>query len=61
MRADATLFADLGNDGDGDGDGDELILQVVCDDTRIASANAVSALAALENLLAAEVLAPDTP
>ncbi|MFI1418650.1 hypothetical protein ACH4VX_11730 [Streptomyces sp. NPDC020731] len=47
---DATLFADLGNDGD------ELILQVVCDDTRIPPANAVSALAALENLLVAEAL-----
>lgn len=47
---DATLFADLGSDGD------ELILQVVCDDTRIPPADAVSALAALESLLVTEAL-----
>jgi hypothetical protein len=47
---DATLFADLGSDGD------ELILQVVCDDTRIPPADAASALAALESLLVAEAL-----
>ncbi|MEU0739828.1 hypothetical protein [Streptomyces sp. NPDC006134] len=45
---DATLFADLGSDGD------ELILQVVCDDTRIPPADAVSALAELEDLLVTE-------
>ncbi|MFD7137108.1 hypothetical protein [Streptomyces sp. NPDC059894] len=47
---DATLFADLGSDGH------ELILQVVCDDTRIPPADAASALAALENLLVTEAL-----
>ncbi|MGW4911707.1 hypothetical protein [Streptomyces sp. NPDC004270] len=47
---DATLFADLGSDGD------ELILQVVCDDTRIPPADAASALAALENVLLTEAL-----
>ncbi|MEU6348230.1 hypothetical protein ABZ896_02760 [Streptomyces sp. NPDC047072] len=47
---DATLFADLGSDGD------ELILQVACDDTRIAPADAASALAALEHLLVTEAL-----
>jgi len=47
---DATLFADLGSDGD------ELILQVVCDDTRIPPATATAALAALESLLVTEAL-----
>ncbi|MFE2560548.1 hypothetical protein ACFXGT_31940 [Streptomyces sp. NPDC059352] len=47
---DATLFADLGSDGH------ELILQWVCDDTRIPPAKAASALAALESLLVAEAL-----
>ncbi|MEU9856328.1 hypothetical protein [Streptomyces sp. NPDC047974] len=47
---DATLFADLGSDGH------ELILQWVCDDTRIPPATAAAALAALENLLVTEAL-----
>ncbi|MFI5571305.1 hypothetical protein ACIA6T_29000 [Streptomyces sp. NPDC051740] len=47
---DATLFADLGSDGE------ELILQVVCDDTRIAPATAASALATLEDVLVTESL-----